>query len=174
MKIAVPNQSPEPTTAAHLARSSKNMRYHTLFLIVAVSLLSGCGTLQLSPVANETRAVTAAIDAKKTVSVPAGMVWYDAAPPTRGLRFPPGTYVLEAEDVDYWYLHSPAPLELRVFRDGQAVDSRNIPGGIMIAKHFSMVPGAAYIDGEGSTKMMIWKLGGDFLNREGRDWKKSF
>jgi len=44
----------------------------------------------------------------------------------------------------------------------------------MIAKHFSMVPGAGYIDGEGSSKTMIWKLGKDFLNREGSVWKKTF
>lgn len=150
------------------------MRYLTLISLVAACFLSGCGTLQLNPVVNEARTVTSATDAKKTVTVPEGMVWYDSAPPTHGLRFPPGTYVLEAEDADYWYLRAPAPLEFRVFKGGQVVDARNIPGGIMIAKHFSMVPGAGYIDDEGGTKVMIWKLGSDFLNREGRDWKKTF
>ncbi len=150
------------------------MRYLAPILIVTAGFLTGCGTLQLNPVTNETRTVTAVSDAKKTVIVPEGMVWYDSAPPTHGLRFPPGTYTLEAEDADYLYLRSAAPLEVRVFKAGQVVDARNILGGIMIAKHFSMVPGAGYIDGEGATKIMIWKLGNEFLNREGRDWKKTF
>jgi hypothetical protein len=150
------------------------MRISSVIIIATAAVLSGCGTLQLNPVASETRTVQAAVDATKKVTVPEGMVWYDAAPPTHGLRFPPGTYVLEAEDSDYWYLRSASPLEFRVFKGGQIADARNTPGGIMIAKHFSMVPGAGYIDGEGSTKVMIWKLGKDFLNREGRDWKKTF
>lgn len=150
------------------------MRYLALAITVTASLLTGCGTLQLNPVTDEVRTVTATTDSGKTVTVPDGMVWYDAAPPTRGLRFPPGTYVLEAEDADYWYLRSPAPLEFRIFKDGTVIDARNIPGGIMIAKRFSMVPGAGYIDGEGATKVMVWKLGSDFLNREGRDWTKTF
>ena len=151
------------------------MRYLPLILTVAAGFLSGCGTLQLNPVANETRPVKAVVDAAKTVSVSQGMVWVDSSPPTHGLRFPPGTYVLEAEDADYWYLRSSAPLEFRVFKNGQMVDGRNIPGGLMIGKTWlRMVPAAGYIDGEGSTKVMIWKLGSDFLNREGRDWKRTF
>ena len=42
-------------------------------------------------------------------------------------------------------------------------------------KTLKLVPAAGYIDGErGSEKMMIWKLGRDFLRREGKDWRKSF
>ena len=46
----------------------------------------------------------------------------------------------------------------------------------MLAKAvISMVPAAGYIDGEsGSAKVMVWKLGLTFVEREGRDWKKSF
>jgi hypothetical protein len=36
------------------------------------------------------------------------------------------------------------------------------------------IPAAAYIDDEGATKMMVWKLGQEFLRLEGRDWEKSF
>ena len=128
-----------------------------------------------SPLAQESRPVKAATDSKKTVTVPEGMVWYDASPPTRGLRFPPGPYVLEAEDADYLYFRSTSPLEMRVFKDGKVVDGHDIPGGIMLSKRFlSRIPAAGYIDDEGSAKMMVWKLGRDFLRREGKDWKKSF
>jgi hypothetical protein len=102
------------------------------------------------------------------------MVWYDASPVTHGLRFPPGIYTLEAEDSDYLYLRSPVPLEFRVFNDGKVVDSRDIPGGLMIGKHFSVVPAAGYIDGEGTSKVMVWKLGQSFLRLEGTNWTKTF
>ena len=150
------------------------MRYSSLFVSVAVCFFSGCA-LQLNPVTREARAVTPAADAAKTVIVPEGMVWLDQPfQPAHGLRFPPGTYVLEAEDADYWYLRSPGPLEFRDFQDGRAVAARYLPGGLMLAKRFSLIPGAGYIDGEGSAKLMIWKLGGDFLAQEGRYWKKTF
>ena len=135
----------------------------------------GCGTLQLNPVTSETRTVRTLHDPTKTITVPEGMVWYDGRPATQGLRFPPGSYAMEAEDNDYWYLRSATPLEFRVFKGNNVADSRNIPGGIMIGKSYiQMVPAGAYIDGDGSDKIMVWKLGKEFLRLEGRDWKKSF
>lgn len=151
------------------------MRTNEIILILAVAGLVGCGTLQLNPVASETRTVRMTADLAKTLSVPEGMVFYDKQPATRGLRFPPGTYVLEAEDDDYWYLRSIKPIEFRVFKDGRVADGREIPGGIMIGKSLiRTIPAAAYIDDEGATKMMVWKLGQEFLRLEGRDWEKSF
>lgn len=143
-----------------------------LFLIVA--LLSGCGALQLNPVATESRAVQSVSDAAKTLTVTDGMVWYDAAPATRGLRFPPGRYTLEAEDADYWYFRAPAPLEFRIFADGKITDSRDIPGGLMLAKRFNLLPAAGYIDDEPGRKMLVWKLGQEFLRLEHRNWQKNF
>lgn len=130
----------------------------------------------LNPVTSEVRSVRPAMDEKKTVTVPEGMVWYDAARPTRGLRFPPGTYALEAEDDEYWYFRSPEPLEFRVFSGREVKDARSIPGGVMLGKKtLKLIPAAGYIDGErGSEKMMVWKLGRNFLRREGKDWRKSF
>ena len=144
-----------------------------LFSASAMMLLVGCVPLQVNPV-TESRSVQAATDVKKTFTVAEGMVFYDASPATHGLRFPPGIYTVEAEDADYWYLRSPAPLEFHVMKDGRTVDEREIPGGIMIAKHFNMVPAGGYIDGEGSAKMMVWKCGGEFLRQEGKYWTKNF
>jgi hypothetical protein len=149
------------------------MRYPAIFILAAAAFLAGCATLPLNPM-NESRAVQAATDVKKTVTVSEGMVFYDSLLATHGLRFPAGIYALEAEDADYWYLRSPVSLEFRVFKDGKVVDERTIPGGIMIAKHFSMVPGGGYIDGEGSTKIMVWKLGSEFLSIKGNYWTKNF
>ena len=150
------------------------MRYITMIGFIIAALVSGCGTIQLDPAWLEDRTVQPAADAKKTFTVKEGMVFYDAAPATRGLRFPPGTYTLEAEDPDYFYLRSSTPLEFRTFKGGQPADGRSIPGGIMLAKHFTIVPAAGYIDGEGSKKMAVWKLGRDFLAIEGKYWTKSF
>lgn len=155
--------------------AAKLMRPTALLLLSAAALVSACGTLSLSPIANDPRTVQVASDPKKTVSVPEGMIWYDSPAPTRGLRFPPGRYTIEAEDADYWYFRSAAPLEFRSFQNGKVTEERSTPGGLMLGKNaMSMVPGGGYIDGMGSEKVMIWKLGRDFLRREGREWKKNF
>ena len=88
----------------------------TSILIAFLAFSAGAYSAE-SPLAQESRPVKAVTDPKKTVTVPEGMVWYDASPPTRGLRFPAGTYVLEAEDSDYLYFRSSAPLEMRVFNE---------------------------------------------------------
>jgi hypothetical protein len=150
------------------------MRYLTMVVIAAAALVSGCGTINRNPARLEDRTVQPATDASKTFTVIGGMVFYDASPATRGIRFPPGAYTLEAEDADFFYLRSPAPLELRTFKAGQQVDGRNIPGGIMIAKRFSMVLAAGYIEGEGTKKTAIWKLGQEFMRVERKQWTKNF
>ena len=146
------------------------------FLLLVSCLCLPLAAFALDPVTSETRSVRPAADEKKTVTVPEGMVWYDAARATRGLRFPSGTYVLEAEDDEYWYFRSPAPLEFRVFSGREVKDARSIPGGVMLGKKtLKITPAAGYIDGDRrAEKMMIWKLGRDFLRREGKDWRKSF
>ncbi|MCR6656022.1 MAG: hypothetical protein NVV63_09425 [Opitutus sp.] len=145
------------------------------FLLLVSFLCLPLAAFALNPVASEIRSVRPATD-EKTVTVPQGMGWYDARRATRGLRFPPGTYVLEAENDEYWYFRSPRPLEFRVFSDREVKEARSIPGGVMLGKKpLKLVPAAGYIDGErDAEKMMIWKLGRDFLRREGKDWRKSF
>ena len=166
----------KPPHKADVRRRDKIMkRKYYIILVTLIFGLMGCGTLQLNPVTSETRAVRTLQDPAKTITVSEGMVWYDGRAATRGLRFPPGTYVIEAEDDDYWYFRSATALEFRVFKGDSVADSRDIPGGIMIGKtSIQMVPAGAYIDGEGSVKIMVWKLGKEFLRLEGRNWKKSF
>jgi hypothetical protein len=62
-----------------------------------------------------------------------------------------------------------------VFKDKIVVDDKEMPGGIMLGKTIiKLVPAAGYIDGEGSTKVMVWKLGSEFFGLKNREWKKSF
>jgi len=107
--------------------------------------------------------------------VPEGMVWYAGPSRSTGIRFPSGLYPLEAEDADYWYFRSPEPLEFRSFENGRPTAEHSDPGGMMLGKRsLRTVPAGAYIEGEGASKIMVWKLGGDFLAMEGRQWRKSF
>jgi hypothetical protein len=84
-----------------------------------------------NPVVDETHAVQAAQDSSRTITIGSGMVWYNIER-TKGIRFPPGTYVLEAQDANYWYFRSPTPLEFRVFNGDRVADERTMPGGLML------------------------------------------
>lgn len=137
--------------------------------------LGACGGLELNPLVNEPRSVRPEHDSSKTLTVIHEMVWDDKSHATNELRLPTGTYSLEAEDADYWYMRAPAPLTLKRFKKGVQLESRNIRGGIAIGKYTTRsVPAAGYIDGQESSRILIWKLGKAFLSREGSDWKKSF
>ena len=150
--------------------------FTSLLLIYFSIMLSSCGTLPaFDPHANESRTVASTSNLSKTVAVPDGMVWYTSQTKSAGLRFPPGAYALEAEDTDYWYFRSATPLEFRSFSGGQTTDSHTSPGGLALGKRsLRLVPAAGYIDGGDSTKVLVWKLGGDFLSMEGKQWRKSF
>jgi hypothetical protein len=150
------------------------LRHVILGLGIALACLVGCGGLELNPSVNEPRTVRPEQDPSKTLTVVHEMVWQDKSRATREIRFPAATYFLEAEDADYWYMRSPAPLILREFKKGVQTESRNIRGGITIGKYTTRsVPAAGYIDGQESSRILIWKLGKDFLSREGKDWRKS-
>ena len=147
-----------------------------LILVLIILAMYGCGTLpSFDPVTTEPKTVVLLKDSAKTVSIPEGMVWYNNRK-TQGIRFPAGIYALEAEDANYWYFRSPTPLEFRTFNSGSVIDSRDIPGGIVIGKSpLQIVPAGGYIEGETPTrKTLVWKLGGDFLRMQGEYWNKSF
>ena len=149
------------------------MRY-VLMGFGAFACLTACGGLELNPSVNEPRSVHLERDPSKTLTVVQEMTWQNKSHATREIRFPAGTYTLEAEDADYWYMRSPAPLTLSEFKKGVQPESRNIRGGIAIGKYTTRsVPAAGYIDGQESSRILIWILGKDFLSREGKDWRKS-
>jgi len=148
----------------------KNSALLTILLFSMVSVSYGA-----NPLTQESREVNLINDPSKTVNVFEGMVWYNSRRPTHGLKMPPGTYILEAEDENYLYFRSTVPLEMRLFKNGKAVDDRKLPGGIMLNKKWlSRIPAACYIDETESSKLMIWKLGKSFMRREDKDWMKSF
>src|SRR5690242_10433980 len=91
-------------------RESSNVRGKTggvmlralSLLLVAVSVAS-CGTLPpQEATTSEVHSIRAAADSSKTITVSDGMVFYNSSH-TAGIRFPPGTYTLEADDDDFWY-----------------------------------------------------------------------
>ena len=148
---------------------------HLVLLLALSTALGGCGGLELDPIVNEHRTVRFEQDPSKTLTVVHDLVWQDKSHATEELRLPAGIYALEGEDDDYWYMRSSVPLVLREFKKGGKVESRNLRGGLAVGKYsFRAAPGAAYIDGEGMSRVIIWKLGKNFLSREGEDWRKSF
>jgi hypothetical protein len=138
--------------------------------------LSGCGGLELNPLTNEHRVIRAEQDRTKTLSVTHVVVLDDKKHPAHELRLPPGVYAFEGEDEEYWYLRAGNPLAMVDFHRGGQTDTHGLRGGIALGKYSTRsVPAAVYIDGEGATaKVMIWKLGKDFMGGEGGDWRKSF
>jgi hypothetical protein len=148
---------------------------HLIVLLAVSAALGACGGLELNPLVNERRTVRFERDPSKTLTVVHDLVWDDKSHPAHELRLPAGIYALEGEDDDYWYMRSSVPLELREFKQDGKQESRNLRGGLAVGKYsFRPVPGAGYIDGEGTSRVIIWKLGKDFLGREGKDWRKSF
>ena len=151
---------------------------HRLLSLAALTLISslpGCGGLELNPLTNERRVIRAEQDRTKTVSVTQVMVLDDKRHPVHELRLPPGVYAFEGEDEEYWYLRASNPLAMVDFHRGGPPDTHTLRGGIALGKYATRsVPAAVYIDGEGTAKVLIWKLGRDFMGGEGRDWRRSF
>jgi hypothetical protein len=159
---------------AAMARG-RRMRRHLLPLTLLIWGLQGCGGLELNPLINEHRIVRTERDPTKTLSVTHELVLDDKRHPAHELRLPPGTYALEGEDDEYWYMRSVIPLVMMDFHRGGPADRHGLRGGIALGKYSTRsVPAAVYIDGEGTAKVLIWKLGKDFMDGEGRDWRKSF
>ena len=148
---------------------------HLMFLLAISAGLCACGGIELNPFVNERRTIRLEQDPSKTVTVARDLVWDDKSRPAHELRMPAGVYALEGEDEEYWYMRSGVPLELRDFKKDSKPESRHLRGGLAVGKYsFRSVPGAAYIDGEGTSRVIIWKLGKNFLGGEGKDWRKSF
>jgi len=145
-----------------------------IVLLLAAAVLGACGGIELNPFVNERRDVHFVQDPGKTLTVVRDLTWRDSSHAAHELKLPAGLYVLEAEDKDYWYMRSSVPLELRELKKGGRPSTQNLRGGLAIGKYsFRAVPGAAYIDGEGMSRVLIWKLGKEFLGGEGKDWRRS-
>ncbi len=156
------------------------MRWLFSLLISALGLVA-CSVLPpFDAVTSESFTVQPATDAAKTLTVTGGMAFYSDPSQAHGIRFPPGTYALEAEDDDYWYFRSPSPLEFRDSKNGAVTSTKAVPGGIMLPRNFTksvknLVAGAGYTDGGSpTTRNMVWKLGVEFRHLEGTDWTTSF
>jgi hypothetical protein len=144
-------------------------------LIAAAALLGGC-VLPLSPLTNKAHVVSPLTNQTNAVVFKEPMVWYDQTfAPTRGIRFPQGTYLLEAEDSEYRYFRAPSRIEYRVLQNGQVTDDHFMPGGLFLSKTLiNLVPAGAYLSVDEHTNVLTWKLGGDFMGMEGGRWSKNF
>jgi hypothetical protein len=169
---------PAGVRAFERRRSSSLPVGRTLWACAALTLnlgLAACAGLELNPLINEHRVIRAEQDRARTLVVTHELVLDDKRHASHELHLPSGPYALEGEDEDYWYLRSAGALVMIDFHRGGQADKHSLRGGIALGKYATRsVPAAAYIDGEGTAKVLVWKLGKDFMGGEGRDWHKSF
>jgi hypothetical protein len=145
-------------------------------LMAASTLLGGC-VLPMSPLAHEVHVVTPLTNQTNVVVFKEAEVWWyeQALAPTQGIRFPEGTYQLEAEDSEYLFFRAPSQIEYRVLQNGKVTDDRFVTGGLCLSKKtFDLVPAGAYSFVDEHADVLTWKLGRDFMNMEGGRWTKNF
>lgn len=143
-----------------------------LLLLSTLLSLAGC-TVMFDAVSSEERSVPSRRDPGKTLTILSVGEFKNFAL-TRTVRLPAGIYALEGEDADYLYFAAPEPVEYRIVAGGAVQDGQRSPGGVALAKRYSMVPASVYSSIGGGRKILTWKLGSEFMAEEGRRWKRSF
>jgi hypothetical protein len=146
-------------------------------LIVSACLVPACSLIRVNAVISEERQVDPLTDERKTVTFREPVVWTDApiSRASKGVRLPKGVYILEAKDADYFYFRAPAPIEMRVIQNGRPVEGQDVPGGVALAKWFFITASpVAYIDVAPGRKMLVMKLGYEFMTMRGKQWEKNF
>ena len=165
------------TAIGLLRRRSGSTTTGVVAASIALAALASCSLIHVDPVTAEQRSVTPVTDPSKTVTLNEPVVWLNAPAyrASKGIRLPSGLYTLEAEDADYWYFRAPAPIEMRVLDNGTPVDGPDIPGGLALAKAtLTLTSPAAYIDVDADHKMLVMKLGSEFVLMRGNQWDRSF
>ncbi|WP_137671914.1 hypothetical protein [Agarivorans sp. Toyoura001] len=142
-----------------------------LMIGLVVLLLSGCKSVGVGS-GFEERLVSVIEMPTRSLSFTDAVVWLDNAQQgKRGVRFLQGEYALEAEDDDYWYFHAPSVIEMGVLEGGNVVAGKRMAGGLMLAKSpQATVAAGAYLDSEAERKIMVLKIGRDFLDLKGNKW----
>jgi hypothetical protein len=145
-----------------------------LLLAVACLAASGCAMLRLRAVTEEQRPVTTVTDPSRTLTVLEPMLWLDGPPSdTYGVQLPKGKYSLEAEDADYRYFRAPASIDMREIQGKTTVERHVLAGGLMLSKSlFKIPPAGVYIEQDASHKLLVFKLGSQFMQFEGSKWKR--
>ncbi len=146
-----------------------------LLLLLPLLVLLGCETIpEPSPMTAEERTVRPIAESTRAVVLPRELKFYDDEEPARGIHLPPGEYVLEAEDDEYYYYLAPKRISFRMMLRTIVVDERNLPGGIMLSKEPRRNnPAGIYLQGNETMRILTWKLDQRFMNREGEDWSRS-
>ncbi len=142
-------------------------------LLFCCLTISACKTVGVGS-GFEERPVTQVTDIANNVQFNQAIVWLDSAQQgKRGVRFLKGEYQLSAEDDEYWYFQAPLVIEMAVLEGGNVVGGKKMPGGLMLAKdELAAVPAAAYIDKEADSKILVLKMGQDFIALKGEKWQQ--
>lgn len=146
-----------------------------LMLLLPLFVLPGCETIpEPSPMTAQERTVRLIAESTRTVVIPKELKFYDNEEPARGIHLPPGEYLLEAEDDEYYYYLAPERISFRMMIRTIVADEQNLPGGLMLSKEPRRNnPAAIYLQASGTMRILTWKLDQRFMNREGEDWSRS-
>ncbi len=147
-------------------------------LLVGLIGVCGCGGMRLDPTDDQARTITLATDHSQTLTFKTGMVWCYDLSARRCLRLPPGVYTIEGEDAVWRYFRAPEPFDFRFLDKPENDRQRFIAGGVALRKGYDiMLPAEVYIDSDNhiaAEKVLIFKLGNDFIEMEGGRWTKNF
>jgi hypothetical protein len=143
-------------------------------LASAVMLVAAAGCFSMNPATDEVHSVYPVRDDTRSVTFKKSLTLYDSKAKVYSVSIPAGIYVLEAQDDNYWYFACPIPLERAAFHDDGSKVSDMFSGGFMLEKNRGMlVPAGIYLSDGSMNFTMVWKLGSDFMDDEGRAWKRS-
>jgi hypothetical protein len=99
----------------------------------------------------------------------------DAYNPSEGIVFLIGKYMLEAEDINYWYFRAPKPIIVATYDFGKQTSGTRFYGGIAISKRGDNTKptACAYTDEstkDKNNKIRIWRMSDDFQKQRGIKW----
>ena len=84
---------------------------------------------------------------------------------------PAGKYVLEADDADYLYFGAPQKIGYVVAKSGALPDSRQLAGGIFLAKSDRAAhPAGAYIAWDDGKRLLLMRFDYAFTTQKGKRW----
>lgn len=146
--------------------------------VTILMIAAGCGGIRLDPTDDQPRTITVRSDPAMSLTFKTGQVLCYDISARRCLRLPPGNYRFEGEDAVWRYFRAPEGLEFRILDKPDGDRQRFILGGIALRKGADiMLPAEIYIDSDSrrvEDKVLIFKLGHDFIDLQGSLWTKNF
>lgn len=153
-------------------------KIHLYLLLAATALLTGCSTVNDTPVMETHVVVTPSTseDIFLIVTKPVSDT-DDSYDPSQGVVLPIGKFLLESEDINYWYFKAPKPLVLALYEFGHQTNGMRIAGGVALRKtNADPAQPLAYMYTDDTTrngKILLWHTTKEFAKNRGDKWRLS-